>query len=191
MSEIVGPSAVRQEAQDISGKHAVWTGVGVIVIAMAAVGIMAWMLIGQRGSLRDSTAAPKPPGSTPLIERTRIEHTERGVELNREAQHRLDTWGWVERGKTAHIPIVRAIDWLLQDSEQGELSWPEQAAPRRITVPGESGETENAATPSVAQAPAADQPSKLPARGQPTPQEGKASGSATKSPAPSQARGEP
>lgn len=134
MSEIGGASAVRQESRDISGKHAVLSGLGAILVGLAAVGAMAWMLVSQRGSLTDARAGPVgSPSETSLVERSRIERADRGLELQRQARRRLEGWGWVERGETAHIPIGEATRWFLEDAARGELSWPRQDVPWRST----------------------------------------------------------
>ncbi len=138
MTESEGRSAVRQEAQDVSGKTAVLAGGIVIAIGTAAVAVMALVLQARREAHGRNTtdSARAPMTSSARIESSLIRRVGAGLDHQREAIERLQSWGWVERDKVARIPIDEAAEWLLRDAQSGPLSWGDRVAPNAVVWEG-------------------------------------------------------
>jgi hypothetical protein len=93
-----------------------------LTIALAASAVMAVAVVGSTWLERTWSAAPPPPAQRAPAqirgtEQTLIEQSERGLSLERAQRAKLESYGWVDRGKgVVHIPIERAIELTLERS---------------------------------------------------------------------------
>lgn len=103
--------------------------VAAVAFAVGALAIVATAVLLGRGE----RAAPVPaPRTDPVagIEQGDIVRRARGLEKRRRAEQRLEQYGWVDRERgIAHIPIDRAIQWLVRDANRGELARRNGATP--------------------------------------------------------------
>jgi hypothetical protein len=89
------------------------------LVAAAAVSIIIGVLavVVQAAILRSRTRHPSEEMAAPsgTVDRTLLDGTMRGPELQAAQRKRLGEVGWVDRdGGVAHIPIDRAIDLVVE-----------------------------------------------------------------------------
>ncbi len=118
-------NTVRQEAQHIPGRRVVVVGALSVFVGALAVAVMAWLLEARRHGLSDATAVPiaAPLPESSRVERSRIERTARGRDLQRRERRQIEGFGWVKEGEVARIPIDEAAHWFVEGEKRGGFSW--------------------------------------------------------------------
>jgi hypothetical protein len=111
------------ERSDISARAAI-IGVGGVLALAAIGGVSAWGLLAALGKDASPTAPMNPHFTAPGPRLQSAPRLDRAV-IERRAQLRLESYGWVDRpAGLAHIPIDRAM------TLQAERGWPDEEGAR-------------------------------------------------------------
>jgi hypothetical protein len=121
---------VEQQPENVRGRLVLTTIALAVLTSALSVLVAAWLLTEHAGRLRAIGAVPHfPMGETVGgIEQLPIDGPARGL-LHAQAKRRaLDRYAIIgpER-EIARIPIARAMDWLVRDSQRGPLETPDPA----------------------------------------------------------------
>jgi hypothetical protein len=122
---------VEQQPDVVSGRAITIVIIVGVVVSVIAVVISGLMLKSQRGTIGARDPAPRvAPTQIQAIHQTPIERERHGLELRETQQLALEKYGWVDRDQgLARIPIQRAIDLVIQESQASPPAVPAGPAP--------------------------------------------------------------
>ncbi len=86
----------------------------ILVVAAVTIAVFAVSVIAAAEAARTATDT-RVPAPRDTLERSLVENTARGVELQRRRAHDLDRWTWIDRDAgIAQMPIDEAIDLTVE-----------------------------------------------------------------------------
>jgi hypothetical protein len=107
------PFPLRQESDRLPRSVLLTIAVTASVVSALAIAASTWL--GRVWSPVSPRPAAQAPAQLFGIEQTLIDHSERGLSLQRRQRARLESYGWVDRDAgVAHVPIERAIDLCVE-----------------------------------------------------------------------------